>query len=678
MVENPPPSHKPKWFWFLSVFALVLFGTLGWWLYDHYEGMPGKDSRLESLVPPAFSTLPLGEVKPQGWLLGQLRLQASGLTGHLDEFWPDVKDSGWIGGKAEGWERAPYWLDGLVPMAYLIDDAKLKAKVKRWVDYILAHQTADGWLGPQVGQPATGTHAPPNAPRDPWPEFIILKVLAQYQEATQDPRVLPAMERSARNIDVQLDQRHLFSWNYFRWGDYVMTLYWLYDHTKEPWLLDAAVKAANQGYDWTHHFWDLPVKHKSEGWTWGGHVVNNAMGLKVPALLYRLTGDERYKKLAWRAIEQLDRYHGEPNELFSGDECLAGVNPSQGTELCAIVEMMFSLENDLSITGDVRYADRLEKVAYNSLPAACTPDYWQHQYVEQSNQVISAFIDHPIYATVSSGGNLFGLEPHYGCCTANMHQGWPKLTSHLWMASPDGGLAAVVYAPNVVETRVSGVPVKIEEVTDYPFDDTITFRITTQRAVTFPIYFRIPEWTKDASIKLPEASQGSLAPGTFYKLNRQWNDTQTVTLRLPMSFHVRKWYQDSISIERGPLIYSLGIKTRWMNFEPFPYEPKGQKKYDLSAGPESPWNYALSIDTGNLKRSLQLTQKSLKGNPFEPGNEPLQVSVQGKLLQDWQASQGAAAPPPQSPVQSMAPLEKLTLVPYGSTRLRITAFPVLK
>ncbi len=342
--EAKPKSKPALWLWWLA--ALLLIGLsvgLGWFLYIHLN-RPGKDTLLDVLAAPAFNPLPLGSVMPKGWLLDQLKLQSSGLTGHLDEFWPDVKDSGWIGGKAEGWERAPYWLDGLVPMAFLTDDAKLKAKAKRWVDYILKHQTADGWLGPEQGKPPFGLNAPPNEVRDPWPEFVILKVLSQYEEATNDPRIIPAMEKSMRSIDVQLDKRPLFNWNFFRWGDLIVSVYWLYDRTHEPWLLDFAGKVATQGYNWTSHFWDLPLKHKSERWNWVGHGVNNAMGLKVPALLYRLTGDERYKKLAWRAIEQLDRYHGEPNGLMSADECLAGLNPSQGTELCAIVEMMFSLE----------------------------------------------------------------------------------------------------------------------------------------------------------------------------------------------------------------------------------------------------------------------------------------------------------------------------------------------
>ena len=100
------------------------------------------------LFPRTFQPLPLGSIRPSGWLWHQLRLQADGLSGHLDEFWPDVADSAWIGGAAEGWERGPYWLDGLVPLAYLLDDDRLREKVIRWLDYIKNLGCTAIWLSP--------------------------------------------------------------------------------------------------------------------------------------------------------------------------------------------------------------------------------------------------------------------------------------------------------------------------------------------------------------------------------------------------------------------------------------------------------------------------------------------------------------------------------------------------
>jgi hypothetical protein len=676
------PPLKPAGFFSLTrlLLGFVFMGLalLGWFFYNRHQ-QERLANRPMGLEPLAFQPLPLGSVKPTGWLLDQLKLQAGGLSGHLDEFWPDVEESGWIGGKGEGWERAPYWLDGFIPLAFLTDDERLKRKAKRWVDYILEHPLSDGWLGPERGLGPFGLKLPsPNAARDPWPQFIILKALAQYQEATGDKRILPAMLKDLWALNSQLDSRHLFDWNYFRWGDLLVSLFWLYDRTKEPWLLEMAYKTANEGYNWPKHFSDLPVKEKSAEWNWEGHVVNNAMGIKAPALLYRLTGDDRFKKIALNALPELDRYHGEANGLFSGDECLAGKSPSQGTELCAIVETMFSLENSISVLGDVGLADRLEKIAFNALPAAISPDYWTHQYVEQANQAACVFDPNPVYATNSGIANLFGLEPQFGCCTANFHQGWPKFVSHLWMGTPDGGLAAVVYAPSRVETTVSGIAVSVELVTDYPFNENLVFTVRAASPVEFPLYFRVPEWAKGAVLTLPDGSKENLESGSFHKVFRQWNGTATLQLHLPMSFKVRRGYQDSVSVERGPLVFSLGLKELWKAFRPFRYEPKGGGKSDYMLLPESPWNYALALNPQSPEKSLTFQDGALKGDPFTLEGAPVKVSVEGRRLESWAFVQGAAEPPPQSPVESSSPMEELILVPYGSTRLRMTEFPLLK
>jgi hypothetical protein len=676
--ENDPNIPKPfSLKRFLILLIIVLLPVVIWMVYRALERSRGGN-HANALTPLAFQPLPLGSIKPQGWLLEQLQLQAGGLTGHLDEFWPDVQESGWIGGMAEGWERAPYWLDGLVPMAYLTNDARLKDKVKRWMDYILQHQLPDGWLGPEQSQPVAGTNYPPPAPRDPWPQFIILKVMTQYAEATGDPRVIPAMQKSLRGLGKQLDVKPLFGWNFFRWQDLLVSLFWLYDRTGESWLLDLARKVAGQGYDWPRHFSDLPVKEKSTKWNWQGHVVNNAMGLKTSALLYRLTGQEGFKNLSLQALEELDRWHGEANGLMSGDECLAGKSPSQGTELCAIVETMFSLETSFSVTGEVELADRLEKIAFNALPAAFAPDYWTHQYVEQANQVACQFVREPLFATVDGEGNLFGLQPNYGCCTANMHQGWPKLASHLWMTTPDHGLAAVVYAPSVVETVISGTKVRVELDTDYPFSDQLIFKVKADQPTEFPLYLRVPQWAKDATLKLPDGSPLPLTPGGFQKISRRWSGEETLLLKLPMTFRLRNGFQNSVSVERGPLIFSLGIKEEWKPFQPFRFQPVGLHKDDMELFPQSPWNYALVMDRNHPEKSLKFKNGEFKGNPFTLKGAPVQVVVSGKRLPSWGVKQGGAMPPPHSPVASGESEEELRLVPYGSTRLRVTEFPVLK
>ena len=320
------------------------------------------------LLDQAYTPLPLSAIRPQGWLLDQLRIQAAGLTGHLDEFWPDIADSGWIGGNAEGWERAPYWLDGLIPLAFVLDDVALKAKATRWIDYILSHQHKDGWLGPI--QSAKGNYKA----YDPWPQFVILKALTQYEEATGDRRVIPAMQRLLRRLDQLLDEQPLFVWGKSRWADLVLSIHWLYRRTTEQWLLELAAKVNAQGFNWTQHFtrFNLIGKTSREKADQISHVVNNAMRSKRRE--HGLQSHQEVDAMERRSIEMLIATTGR-RPVCSPATNTGGTSPAQGTELCAVVEYMFSLEVLLCIWR-CRVCDRWNASPIMLAAAACTPDMW--------------------------------------------------------------------------------------------------------------------------------------------------------------------------------------------------------------------------------------------------------------------------------------------------------------
>ena len=231
------------------------------------------------LGEPAFRPLPLGSVRPEGWLLRQLRVQADGLSGHLDEFWPDVKQSRWFGGETEGWERAPYWLDGVIPLAWLVDDKPLKNRISSYVDFIVAHQRPDGRYAPYTSDANAKSY-------DLWAILLANKMLVQQHEATGDARVLRAVVRNLEASHKALDRAPLFGWGKFRWFEGLISVFYAYERTGEPWLLDLARKLRAQGFDYREFYSGEGVTSPTPRrglWTWAKHVVNTGMAAMAKA-----------------------------------------------------------------------------------------------------------------------------------------------------------------------------------------------------------------------------------------------------------------------------------------------------------------------------------------------------------------------------------------------------------
>jgi len=571
-----------------------------------------SDSRsyASDLADLTFQPLPLGTVTPAGWLQRQLRIQADGLTGYLDEFWPDVAQSQWFGGNAEGWERAPYWLDGVIPLAWLLDDSRLQEKCDRYIDMIVDGQRPDGWYAPYP-EDASSTQY------DLWAILLVNKVLVQYHEATRDEAVFKAVVRNLRAMLSILDQTPLFGWGRFRWFEGLISVYYVYERIEEPWLLDLARKLFDQGFDYRQFYGGLDVTQPTPRrglWRWDKHVVNTGMMLKAYALVSRITGQEQDRTFTRTMMDILDRYHGQVNGMFSGDECLSGTNPVQGTELCAVVEAMYSLEHLLAVTGDPAWGDRLERITFNALPATFAPDMWSHQYDQQVNQVQCTHNPDHMWTTNGPESNIYGLEPNYGCCTSNMHQGWPKFAAHLWMRAGDG-LAAVAYAPSTAQFETLGVPVRVSIDTDYPFRESLVLTVAADHPVDFPLHLRVPAWAEEATIQFEGESVQNLTPGSFYPVKREWNGTVRATLRFPMRAKASQRYNGAISLERGPLVYSLKMDEEWTRInadKPYRELPHG----DFEVRPTAPWNYGLLLDEQTLDNGITFEEKTVGDRPF--------------------------------------------------------------
>jgi len=663
------------------------------------------------LISRKYLELPLGSIRPEGWLLQQLQLMKSGMTGHLDELYPSVLGprNGWLGGDGDGWERGPYWLDGLVPLAWILNDEELKARAKPWIEWTMQSQAVDGYFGPvpfsDKPEPEPGIQKSPR--RDWWPKMVMLKVLQQYYDATGDGRVIDLMTNYFRYQLKELPDTPLDNWSFWgnrRGGDNLMLVYWLYNQTGEKFLLDLAELIHKQTFPWTEVFLNescftgidrdhiFPASSKN-AYPFDNelidrlclkdqrsfHCVNLAQGIKEPVIYYQQDPDPKYLKAVERAFSDIHEYHGQPQGMYGGDEALHGRLPTQGIEFCSVTELMFSLEKMIAITGSVDYMDHLEKIAFNALPTQASDDFTSRQYFQQANQVMLTRHRRNFYVQDGHGHTdlCYGLVTGYPCCTCNMHQGWPKLVQHLWYATPDRGLAAVMFAANTVTARVADdIEVRIKEETDYPFEDKIRFMISPERPAAFPFHIRIPAWCREAVILINGEEYQRLEGGRMAVITRDWSAGDVVEVKFSMHISFSFWDEGSVAVERGPLLYALKIREDWKLVS---NPDKWGDFYEVR--PRDPWNYALLAGAlENPENHFELVEMPFgQAYPWSIEAAPLALRTRGFRIPEWKLYNEMAGPLPHNLqrkdlINSLE--EEITLIPYGCTTLRITEFPV--
>ena len=600
------------------------------------------------------------EIQPEGWLRRQLEIQAEGLAGNLDLVWPDVRDSAWIGGDREGWERVPYWLDGFIPLACLLRDEDLTARARRYMNAIMDRQQEDGWICP--------CSRAERADYDLWAVLLIGKVLAVYASCMQDERAEQALYRTMKNLHDLLSSKtlELGRWGRFRWFEGLIPLLHLMERQPEAWMTELGEILLEQGADYPsfREKWKRPLNQ----WTYETHIVNIAMMLKYEALLALLRGrpmNDTPEEL-WRF---LTKYNGTAVGTLTGDECLSGLGNQQGTELCAVVEMMYSFEWLYSVSGDSVWADRLEKAAFNALPAAFTDDMWAHQYDQMVNQVSCVpFPGKSFFRTNGRESHVFGLEPNYGCCTANMGQGWPKLAMRVVQKTGDG-LVLAHLLPCSVHTDVCGKPVSLRVDSSYPFR--MSADITVQAEdVDFELRIRIPLWARDVKLngKTVHPENGHLT------LRKHWRGTENLHITLTDVPHLVPRPQGMQAAEYGPLVFSLPIKSRSRSMEYVRDGVERRPPYcDWEYEPMSEWRF------GFASPDLTVEERPLPYMPFFFADPPIVLHAQLAPIQ-WDWADGYDTVPAAAPAcrKAVGPARPMELFPYGYPKLRMTELPMVE
>lgn len=656
------------------------------------------------LAPSALIKLPVGAVKPEGFLKEYLIRQKNGLTGNLGEIsaWLQKENNAWLSkdGTGEwGWEEVPYWLKGYANIGYIMEDQVMIDESMIWLESVLNSQRENGDFGPKL---MDGDHP------DFWAKMIMLYCLQSYYEYSADDRVLSLMTNYFKYELTVPDEEFLEGyWQRLRGGDNLHSVLWLYNRTGEEFLLELAEKIHQNTSDWRGR--DLPldqiknyyeVRDGGEVPDWyrdqvDWHNVNHAQAFREPAQYYLLTKDEKDLQATYGNFKIIRDHFGQvPGGMFGSDENARPgyADPRQGVETCGMVEQMNSDEHLLRITGDPFWADHAEEVAFNTYPAAVMPDFKALHYITSPNMVLLDAENHS--PGIANSGPFLMMNPFSSrCCQHNHSQGWPYFIENLWMATPDNGVVAALYGASKVAVKVGdGTEVTIEEKTHYPFEEEIKFAISSEKPVEFPLYLRIPAWAKGASITVNgELLKDDISGIGYARISRTWSNGDQVALTLPMEIQTKTWEKNSnsLSVSRGPLTYALKIREKYFkkdSDQTAQWDSKWQKGADTKKWPSweihpvTDWNYSLVIDENDPASSFEVMEGHWPTSdfPFTLEEVPIKIVAKARQIPEWQLDEfGLVGELKDLPKTSDQPVVDVTLVPMGAARLRITAFPQL-
>ena len=422
--------------------------------------------------------------------------------------------------------------------------------------------------------------------------------------------------------------------------------------------MDLCHKLSIHGTDWEKVL-DSGLLEPSDGnWDWLSHVVNRAMAMKSEALMSLINGNDP-EAFAERFYGYLQAKHGMACHHFSGDECLHGTSPLAGTELCGVVEAMYSFQILFRISGNPVWMDRLEELAFNALPATVSPDMWTHQYDQMTNQIACTQMAKSIFRTNGPLANMFGLEPNYGCCTADFNQGFPKFAWASFLRG-DREIVSCTLAPAALTTSVDGISVRCKLVTDYPFGDVLEYEIETGAPVSFTFGIRIPKCAESATVDGQPALSGKM-----HSIRRTWSGKSRI--RVELSFKPRFELRPSglSTVWYGPLLFSLPIKEEWERVEDgavtvFPH-------CDYHITPQSDWRLGFACGA----EEMAVGRTAVGGKyVFDPDHPPIWLEAMMAPV-SWQSNDDVCAEKPDGNVPT-GPAVAKKLIPYGCTNLRIT------
>jgi DUF1680 family protein len=640
---------------------------------SHY---PGNRAPLR---PEGLQALPLGAIKPGGWLKEQLELMTRGMVGKLHELSDFLTDdTGWLGGDGEAWEEQPYWLRGFYDLGVLTENPDIQAESRRWIEAMVAGQDTSGYFGGRREKRMAGGNG--RFARDLWPHMVMIDALRSHYEAAGDDRIIPMLTRffaSCRDLpenEFIPSRNEDFPWKisiqYDRAGDMLPHIYWLYNRCGDEWLLSLAKRF------YTH------LKPAESEWL-DKHIVHFTQRFSYPGIYSQQSGRKcDFATSEYWYNQHMGTWGQQARGLFGADEQIRSgkTDPRQGFETCGMVEFAKSFYLLGRISGDTVWADRCEDIMLNHFSAAQDLELKGLHYLTASNlPQLDGGNQHDFFnedGTRDKPQLPYSPYVRYRCCQHNVAMGWPWYVKHSWLATYDDGLAVWLYTAGEVEAKVgTGEVVRIVCRTEYPFTDRIEF--TFDVGAEFPFYLRVPRWATSLTLRCNGSDLYTGSPrASWLRIDNRWGRGDTLELEFEMHTELTHWLRTgAVTVEYGPFSYTPVIQEDWRRWGGTDEWPEWE------VYPASPWNYALVLDPDDPATwPVPIETADVPEQPWTHDAAPVRLKAKAKRVPGWTLNRGMVGelPGPDAVKDLDTPVEEIVMIPLGCARLRMACLPWVK
>ncbi|KAF0195796.1 MAG: hypothetical protein FD166_2762 [Bacteroidetes bacterium] len=582
------------------------------------SGLPQQSFKVFLPVEQEYQWLRFGEIKPAGWIREQMESDLDGFVGHLDELVPDLmndkiydadrltkhlksKNLGNTGPELDPqylwWnsETQSNWWDGYIRNAILLNNSGHLEKVRKYIEYLLSTQDDDGYLG--IYSPEL-RYAFNDENGELWAKTTALRGLLAWYEYTGQPEILDAIKLAVSDVmkhypadasspfnskkpfagglthgltftDI-LDRlfqitgnKDYLNYALFLYRDFSVNL--LAEDAQLGKILDPAYRNKEHGVHTYEHLRPLTMAWIASG--------NNELKTALDIYLGR--------------IRQSTTPSGGP----IGDEWVGGrhANATEtGYEYCSLQELLDGYTSLLQKTGDSRYGDLTERLFFNAAQGARHPHESAIAYCKTDNSFAM---------TGTKNGEPAGQEiqtrykyspAHQDvavCCVPNAGRITPYFVKSMWLKDKEG-LVSSLLGPCEVQTDFKGVKIHVNEVTDYPFANTITYNVKAEKPVAFVLKIRKPEWTKSVKLNFNYTEKDG-----YLCISRTWEGNENVQLELLSEPEVHKDQNGENYFSFGALLFALPVESREIilkthpvgGFKDLGYEPVNRVKYRFPA-----------------------------------------------------------------------------------------------